>query len=132
MSEKWISRIIGSNIGPYFFKGTKNHFFTLRFYKRNYCVIPIVMLAVCDMCWVTFCTVQCFIRTNIVATRWDRRDRDKLELLIQPKNRKFLTINQTYPVQQDLYETYRDMMCEEERRRGECNERESKCKEKPE
>ncbi|XP_028138076.2 uncharacterized protein LOC114332479 [Diabrotica virgifera virgifera] len=119
MSEKWISKILGDPYRPLFTHPTKNNPRSLKFYGRNYSVIPIVMLAIADMCWLTFCSVQGFIRTNVVLTRWDRTQRDMIDLLIKPRNRKFLTFNQTFPVQQDLYDTYKKM---EEAEQEECEE----------
>ncbi|XP_057670587.1 uncharacterized protein LOC130902449 [Diorhabda carinulata] len=122
MSEKWISRIRGDPLRPLFTSPTKNNIKTLQFYTKNYSVIPIVMIAALDMCWVAFCTIQGFLRTNIVTSRWDRTQRDMIELLIEPRNRKFWTYAQTFPIQKELYDTYVEMNECEIARKKECEE----------
>nr|XP_023015873.1 uncharacterized protein LOC111505323 isoform X1 [Leptinotarsa decemlineata] len=116
MSGKRISGLFGGE--PQFSK--RNHFLSLGFYARNPCTIPIVMLAIADMCWVTFCTVQGFIRTDIILTRKSRQQGEMTELLLNPVNRKFLTFTQTFPPQPELYNAYEEMRCEEEKRKKEC------------
>ncbi|CAG9823339.1 unnamed protein product [Phaedon cochleariae] len=113
MSEKWIASIFTPG-------ARKSKLLTLDFYKKNYVTIPSLTLMFLDLCWVTFCTVEGFIRTDVVLTRKDRTQGEMTELLINPRNRKFLTINQTFPPQPELYQTYEDMKCEEEKRKEAC------------
>lgn len=112
MSEKWINHL---KFQPKF-----EMFKPLSFYKKNYAILPILFLVACDIAWMSFCTVQGFIRTNVILTRNTPTQGELTDLLIHPRNRKFYTYAQTFPIQQDLYNTYEEMRCEKERREEEC------------
>ncbi|CAG9826369.1 unnamed protein product [Diabrotica balteata] len=71
---------------------------SIKFYCRKYSVVHIVKLAITDLFWLTFCSVQGVIRTNVVLTRWGRTQIDMIGLLIKLRNRTFLTFNQTFPI----------------------------------
>ncbi|ENN75695.1 hypothetical protein D910_05080 [Dendroctonus ponderosae] len=90
-----------------------NNFLTFGFYKRNYALFPIVTLAFLDCCWMAFCTIKGFQRTDIVLSRnfiKNKHQSELIDLLIHPVNRKFFTIKQTFEPQPELYNLYQQMI----------------------
>lgn len=70
-----------------------------------------------DCAWMTFCTIAAFQRTDIVLTRnWIKcqKQGELTDLLINPRNRKFLTFYQEYQPQPQLYAAYEEMRKAEE------------------
>ncbi|CAG9772510.1 unnamed protein product [Ceutorhynchus assimilis] len=97
---------------------TKNNFWSFWFYKRYYGVIPIVTLACLDVCWFTFCSIQGFIRTDVVLSRHGIKSKQQGELydlLLHPVNRKFLTYYQTFEPNENLFSAYEQMKDAEKR-----------------
>ncbi|XP_060525552.1 uncharacterized protein LOC132701543 [Cylas formicarius] len=89
-----------------------NNPFTWQMYRKNYGILPICGLVLLDWCWIAFCTAKCFTRTDIVLTRnsFKSKRQDELhELLLHPINRKFLTFDQVFEPNPDLYATYQEM-----------------------
>ncbi|CAG9863722.1 unnamed protein product [Phyllotreta striolata] len=125
MSDKpkvlWAARVFGDPYGPFFFKGTKNKPFTFKFYARNYAVIPILMIVFCDLCWMSFSVIQGFIRTDVVVANKFRKEHDMFELLLEPRQRKYFTFAQTYPIRKQTYDTYMLMRCMEKKRKRDCS-----------
>lgn len=66
-----------------------------------------------------FCTIKGFQRTDVVLSRnfiKCKHQNQLYDLLIHPVNRKFLTIDQTFEPQPELYSVYQQMLKAEEER----------------
>ncbi|XP_076251772.1 uncharacterized protein LOC143191017 isoform X2 [Rhynchophorus ferrugineus] len=75
-------------------------------------VIPVATLAFIDCCWMAFCTIKGFQRTDVVLSRHGIKSKQQgelTELLLEPVNRKFLTVTQTFEPNPELYNTYEEM-----------------------
>lgn len=91
-------------------------------YTRNFGVLPVVFLAFLDCCWMTFCSIKCLTRTDIVLSRNGFKSKTQgqlTELLLDPVERKFLSFGEPYEPQPELYEAYEEMRkAEEELKKG--------------
>lgn len=109
-------------------KGRNANFLRPSFYCRNIETIPIVILVTYAMTVMTYCIVKSFTRTEIVLSRHGFKSKTQgelIELLLQPKYRKFFHYNQTYPVNKPLYDTYRAMEEAKKKREKKCENREA-------